>query len=40
MKIRIIKFVCNILGYEVGLNSVKLPVWTIKEKSKNGKTSR
>ena len=40
MKIKIIRFVCNLLGYEVGLNNVKLPIWTIKEKAKNGKTSR
>ena len=40
MKIKIIKLVCSILGYEIGLNNVKLPIWTIKEKSKNGKTPR
>lgn len=34
MKIKIIKFVCNLLGYEIGLNNLKLPVWTIKEKKR------
>jgi hypothetical protein len=37
MKIKIIAFVCKVLGYELGLNNLNLPVWTIKEKSKRGK---
>jgi hypothetical protein len=40
MKIKIIKFVCNVLGYEIGLNNLQLPIWTIKEKKKNGKAPR
>lgn len=40
MKIKIIAFVCKMLGYELGLTNIKLPVWTIKEKSKSGKASR
>jgi hypothetical protein len=40
MKFKIIKFVCKILGYELGLNNLNLPVWTIKEKSKSGKAPR
>ena len=40
MKIKIIKFVCKMLGYEIGLNNLQLPIWTIKEKNKNGKALR
>jgi hypothetical protein len=34
MRIKIIKFVVTILGYEWSGDSLKLPVWYVKEKKK------
>ena len=34
MRIKIIKFVVNLLGYEWSGDNVKLPVWYVKEKKK------
>lgn len=35
MRIKIIKFVVKVLGYEWGGDSLNLPYWTVKEKKKN-----
>ena len=34
MRIKIIKAVVKLLGYEWGGDSLKLPYWTVKEKKK------
>jgi hypothetical protein len=34
MRIKIIKFVVKILGYEWGGDNLHAPIWTVKEKKK------
>lgn len=34
MRIKIIKFVVKLLGYEWGGDALKAPVWTVKAKTK------
>ena len=34
MKFKIIKFVCNLFGYELGKQFPNSPVWLLKEKKK------
>lgn len=35
MRLKIIKFVVKLLGYEWSGDDLKLPVWYVKEKKKN-----
>lgn len=35
MRIKIIKFVVKVLGYEWGGDNLRAPIWTIKQKTKN-----
>jgi hypothetical protein len=35
MRIKIIKFVVKILGYEWGGDNLHAPIWTVKAKKKN-----